>query len=114
LSHAGGVINRSKDGVHFESGAVIGDPNMRHTAIQRVTDQLIKIYWSRYGDGPEHILVSDEYAGEGFGFGLNFESGWEEVLAEFVESESMSVGETFFLGSNADKGPFAAVVEMRC
>jgi len=55
-----------------------------------------------------------EYAGEGFGFGLNFESGWEEVLAEFVESESMSVGETFFLGSNADKGPFVAVVEMRC
>ena len=55
-----------------------------------------------------------EYAGEGFGFGLNFESGWEAVLAAFVESESMSVGETFFLGSNADKGPFVAVVEMRC
>ena len=55
-----------------------------------------------------------EYAGEGFGFGLSFESGWEALLAAFVESESMSVGETFFLGSNADKGPFVAVVEMRC
>lgn len=55
-----------------------------------------------------------EFTGEGFGFGLNFESGWEEVLAEFVESESMSVSETFPLGSNADKGPFVAVVEMQC
>lgn len=59
LSHAGGVINRSKNGAHFEAGPAIGDPNMRHTAIQRVSDQQIKIYWSRFGDEPEHILVSD-------------------------------------------------------
>ena len=54
-----------------------------------------------------------ELTNEGLGFGLNFESDWKEVLTEFVESESMSVGETFTLGSNADKGPFVAIVEMR-
>jgi hypothetical protein len=59
LSHAGGVINRSQDGVHFEAGPAIGDPNMRHTAIRRVSDHQIKVYWSRSGDEPEHILVSD-------------------------------------------------------
>ena len=59
LSHAGGVINRSEDGVHFEAGPAIGDPNMRHTAVQRISDQQIKVYWSRFGDEPEHILVSD-------------------------------------------------------
>ena len=59
LSHAGGVINRSQDGLVFEAGPVIGDPNMSHTAIRRKNAHELEVYWSRYKDAPEHILVSD-------------------------------------------------------
>jgi hypothetical protein len=45
-------------------------------------------------------------------FGLNFSTNHDEVLSEFVESESMSIGETFFMGRKNDKGPFVVVVEM--
>jgi methyltransferase (TIGR00027 family) len=53
-----------------------------------------------------------EQTGEGLGFGLNFSSKHQESLSEFVKSESMSVGECFFLGEKNDKGPFVVVVEM--
>lgn len=59
LSHSGGVINRSEDGIHFEAGPPIGHPEMRHTAVRRTGDQQFEVYWSRSGDSPEHILVSD-------------------------------------------------------
>ena len=54
-----------------------------------------------------------EYAEEGVEFSLDFASDHEEKLSAFVESESMTTGETFFLGSKNVKGPFVAVVEMR-
>lgn len=54
-----------------------------------------------------------EYAEEGVDFSLDFASDHEEKLSAFVESESMTTGETFFLGSKNVKGPFVAVVEMR-
>ncbi len=54
-----------------------------------------------------------EYTEEGVDFSLNFASDHEEKLSAFVESESMTTGETFFLGSKNVKGPFVAVVEMR-
>lgn len=49
---------------------------------------------------------------EGLDFGLNFSTNHENVLSEFVQSESMSVGECFFMGEKNDKGPFVVVVEM--
>ena len=49
---------------------------------------------------------------EGLDFGLNFATNHEEALSEFVNSESMSVGENFFMGRKNDKGPFVVVVEM--
>ena len=55
-----------------------------------------------------------DYPGEGLDFSLNLASNYEEKLAGFIESESMSVGETFFMGRTSDKGPFAVVVEMKC
>ena len=55
-----------------------------------------------------------DYTDEGFGFSLPLATNYEEALAEFIESESMSVGETFFMGRTSDKGPFMVVVEMRC
>ncbi len=54
-----------------------------------------------------------EYAEEGVDFSLNFASEYEEKLSALVESESMSMGETFFLGSKNAAGPYVAVVEMR-
>jgi methyltransferase (TIGR00027 family) len=54
-----------------------------------------------------------DYTGEGFAFSLPFATNYEQTLVGFVESESMSVGETYFMGSNSDKGPFAVVVEMK-
>lgn len=55
-----------------------------------------------------------DYTGEGFGFSLPFATDYEKTLLDFVESESMFVGETFFMGSTSEKGPFAVVVEMKC
>jgi methyltransferase (TIGR00027 family) len=53
-----------------------------------------------------------EMTGETLGFGLPFASEHETVLRDFVESESLTVGDTYFLGSDNDKGPFCVVVEM--
>ena len=53
-----------------------------------------------------------DYTGEGVGFGLPFARDHEAVLRTFVEGEGLSVGESFFLGSAGDKGPFSVVVEM--
>jgi len=53
-----------------------------------------------------------EITGETLSFGLPFASEHEPVLRDFVQSESLTVGETFFLGSKSDKGPFSVVVEM--
>lgn len=55
-----------------------------------------------------------DYTDEGLAFNLPFASGYENALLEFVESESMSMGEAFFMGSDNKKGPFMVVVEMKC
>ena len=52
--------------------------------------------------------------GEGSDFSLDFTMEYEEALSNFVSSESMAVGETFFMGRNSEKGPFMVVVEMLC
>ena len=55
-----------------------------------------------------------DYTDEGFGFSLPFATNYEKTLLGFVDTESMSVGETDFMGSTSDKGPFAVVAEMKC
>lgn len=52
------------------------------------------------------------YTDENVGFGLPFDLDWDGVLRSFVESESLTVGQTDFMGSSNDKGPFMVVVEM--
>ncbi len=59
LSHATGTINRSEDGLTFEEGPAIGEEGTRHTAVRRKSDDVVEVYWSKFGDTPEHILVSD-------------------------------------------------------
>lgn len=55
-----------------------------------------------------------ELTDEGLDFGLSFAANWEQALNEFVEAQSMKVGEAHFLGSNNEKGPYAVVAEMKC
>ena len=55
-----------------------------------------------------------DYTDEGLDFSLNLTTDCEAELLKFVNSESMSVGETFFMGRKHKKGPFAVVVEMKC
>lgn len=52
--------------------------------------------------------------GERVDFSLDFAMDHKRVLADFVQSESLSVGETFFMGSNNAKGPYVVVAEIRC
>ncbi len=51
---------------------------------------------------------------EALDFGLEFTSDYEDTLTQFVQSESLTVGETHFMGRTSDKGPFAVVAEMKC
>jgi methyltransferase (TIGR00027 family) len=52
-----------------------------------------------------------DYTGEGLGFGLNFADGFEETLRNFLQSENMEPGATFFMGRTRKKGPFMVVAE---
>ena len=55
-----------------------------------------------------------ELTDEGLGFGLSFMTNWQQELSDFIEAQSMSVGDTHFLGSHSKKGPYAVVVEILC
>ncbi len=72
------------------------------------TDRMTNI-----GKGKATRKVLD-YTDEGLGFSLSLSTNHEALLAEFVQSESFSVGETYFMGRASEKGPFAVVAEMRC
>lgn len=50
---------------------------------------------------------------EALNFGINFNDNYEEALSEFANSESITVGDAFFMGSQNDKGPYVVVVEMK-
>lgn len=53
-----GVLYRSADGISgFEEGPQLFPNDMRHAAVWR-TDQELRVFWSRVGDTPEHILCS--------------------------------------------------------
>ena len=53
-----GTIMRSRDGYHdFEAGPTLFEPNMRHSAVRVLGDEL-EVFWSRVGDAPERILRS--------------------------------------------------------
>ena len=54
-----------------------------------------------------------ESTGEGFGFGLPFESDHEGRLNGFVESEGLTVDTAFFMGTINKKGPFMVVTGIR-
>jgi len=53
-----------------------------------------------------------EYTNEALSFGLPFETDFERVLADFIESEDLRLGETFFLGRTHETGPYGVVAEV--
>ena len=80
--------------------------------------------------GPGSVLVADvyaerfvrlsrgkavrkilEYTNEGLAFGLSFGTGWEKTLRDFLDSESITLGESHFMGGTNAKGPFMVVAE---
>jgi len=53
-----GQLYRSKDGLsNFETGPLLFEPNMRHSALLKRGDDL-RVFWTRVGDVPERILMS--------------------------------------------------------
>jgi hypothetical protein len=55
-----GYFVRSRDGLNdFEQGPRCFEPDMRHAALWRRRDRL-SVFWTRVGDAPERILVSDQ------------------------------------------------------
>jgi methyltransferase (TIGR00027 family) len=55
-----------------------------------------------------------EMTSETLDFSLPFATNWQQVLADFVTSQSLQQGETHFLGASNKAGPYAVVVEMIC
>jgi hypothetical protein len=76
---------------------------------------LADIYATRFTNMAKQSAVKEtlDYTGEGVNFNLPFADNPAGLLAEFVESQSLTVGETFFQGHDSDKGPFMVVVEMQ-
>ena len=122
LAHAG--FDRTKKTLFLWEGVTLylSEADVRKT-IQGVcsnspagsvllTDIYADSFVKNIGDRPG-IKETLEYTDEGFGFSLSLSSDYQKTLADFAESETMSVGETFFMGSNSDKGPFVVVVEMQ-
>ena len=52
-----------------------------------------------------------DYTDEGFAFGLSLETDWDQTLREFIESEKLTLGQTYFMGRKHKKGPFMVVAE---
>lgn len=55
-----------------------------------------------------------EMTQETLDFSLPFSNNWQQVLSDFVASQSLQQGESHFLGSNNTAGPYAVVVEIIC
>ncbi len=54
-----------------------------------------------------------EYTDETLRFGLPLATDYEQNLQRFASNEGLTVGETFFMGSSGEKGPFMVVAEFR-
>jgi hypothetical protein len=53
-----GQFYRSKDGMHgFEPGPILFNPNMRHSAVMKRSNELW-LFWTQVGEAPERILLS--------------------------------------------------------
>ncbi|MFT5696764.1 MAG: hypothetical protein ACI9QQ_002746, partial [Myxococcota bacterium] len=48
----------------------------------------------------------------GLGFGFSFESGFEDILKDFIVSEGVKQGDSYFMGTSNAKGPFVVVAEL--
>jgi methyltransferase (TIGR00027 family) len=52
------------------------------------------------------------YTNEGLGFGLPFVTDFEDTLKDFITSDGLKQGESYFMGRVSAKGPFMVVAEL--
>lgn len=62
--------------------------------------------------GMKTYIKQIKITNEEFGFGLDFSSDYKNVLKTFVESENITIGDTYFMGYKTKKGTFMVVAEM--
>lgn len=65
-----------------------------------------------YMRGMKATLPVLDMTDEGLGFGLDFSSDYENTLQSFIESEDMTVGDTYFMGHKSKKGTWMVVAEI--
>ncbi len=49
---------------------------------------------------------------DGYQWGIDFSSDYENTLGTFLESENTKVGDTYFMGSKTKKGTYMVVAEI--
>ena len=59
--------------------------------------------------GGEAALKTLEYTNEGLSFGLPFNTAYEATLRNFIESEQLVSGDTYFMGRTHKDGPYMVV-----
>lgn len=63
--------------------------------------------------GMKHSLAVRKITDEELDFALDFSnSNFMQSLVNFLSSEDLELGETYFLGEQTEKGPFMSVVEI--
>lgn len=88
-----GIFYRSKDGfTNFEQGPILFDEHTRHTAVRLVGDTL-QVFYSRAGDCPEHILLSQ----------ISLTPDWSNWCAS--PPQSVLLPETEYEGSHLPRIP---------
>ena len=83
-----GQFYRSRDGfTDFETGPLLFNPNMRHSALL-IRDDTLYVFWTQVGDAPEHIKLSTiDISGDWMDWQT---SDWGEVLRPEYDWEGAS------------------------
>jgi hypothetical protein len=83
-----GQFYRSRDGfTNFETGPLLFNPNMRHSAVL-IRDDTLYVFWTQVGDAPEHIKLSTiDISGDWMDWQT---SDWVEVLRPEYDWEGAS------------------------
>lgn len=87
-----------------------------HTAPGRV---VVADFYSKsfvtgeYAPGMKTSLNALKITDEEFGFGLDFSTDYENTLKTFLEDQSITMGDTYFMGYKTKKGNYMVVAECK-
>ena len=65
-----------------------------------------------YAPGMKAAMNTLKLTDEELGFGLDFSTAPEQVLADFIENQGLELGQHNFLGARSKKGPYMVVAEV--